>query len=197
MISREEFEAKLNELGVDGAKKEKCLYYYDNSTSQQKETIVDNIQISTMVRWYGIVTSQKERKERTPKKYLNNGKLNPAYLDWAKENGIEVNFDFDDADKYIAHFERFLDIIRAEKNIEELKRIDSIDFRNALNVRLNNVISERIEEITQDQQKDLKVIHSLIKEYNKKHNGNLVVGEITSEEELGEVVGEIVEEEVE
>lgn len=194
MISREEFEAKLNELGVDGARKEKCLYYYDNSTSQQKETIVDNMQLSTMVRWYGIVTSQKERKERTPKKYLNNGKLNPAYLDWAKENGIEVNFEIDDADKYIAHFERFLDIIRAEKDIKELKRIDSVDFRNALNLRLNNAITERINELTEDQDKDLKVIHSLIKEYNKKHNGNLIVGEMVDEDEVGEVVEELVEE---
>lgn len=197
MISREEFEAKLNELGVDEERKNKCIEYYNDSTSKFKEQVIEQLNINGMLRWWGIQHSSTKRKDRTPKKYLMNGRLNPAYITWAKENGIEVNFDFDDADKYIAHFERFLDIIRAEKNIEELKRIDSIDFRNALNVRLNNVISERIEEITQDQQKDLKVIQTLIKEYNKKHNGNLIVGEITSEEELGEVVGEIVEEEVE
>lgn len=190
MISREEFEAKLNELGLDEKRKNKCLEYYNDSTSKFKEQVIEQLNINGMLRWWGIQHSNTKRKERTPKKYLNNGKLNPAYLDWAKENGIEVNFEIDEADKYIAHFERFLDIIRAEKDIKELKRIDSVDFRNALNLRLNNAITERINELTEDQEKELKVIHSLIKEYNKKHNGNLVVGEMVDEDEVGEVVSE-------
>lgn len=188
MISREEFEAKLNELGVDEERKNKCIEYYNDSTSKFKEQVIEQLNINGMLRWWGIQHSSTKRKDRTPKKYLMNGRLNPAYITWAKENGIEVNFEIDDADKYIAHFERFLDIIRAEKDIKELKRIDSVDFRNALNLRLNNAITERINELTEDQEKELKVIHSLIKEYNKKHNGNLIVGEMVDED--GEAVSE-------
>ena len=70
MITREQFQEKINSFGYTPEQVQLCLAYYDNnSKSESKPNVIDNYNAEdlwkTVNRWNGIKNSSKEKKPRT------------------------------------------------------------------------------------------------------------------------------------
>lgn len=144
MITREQFQEKINSFDFSDEQKEKCLAYYDNdSKSANKENVIDNYDAeklwNTVNRWYGIKHSTKEKKPRTKKVDIQ-GKVD------------ELN--------------SFVDSIIANGNEDEMNELLS-----ALK-DTSNKVAKAIEEIDKKNQEEYNNIIKAIKEFNKKNNTN-------------------------
>lgn len=144
MITREQFQEKINSFDFSDEQKEKCLAYYDNdSKSANKENVIDNYDAeklwNTVNRWYGIKNSTKEKKPRTKKVDIQ-GKLD------------ELN--------------SFVDSIIANGNEDEMNNL--IAALNDASTKVGKVL----EEIDKKNQEEYNNIIKAIKEFNKKNNTN-------------------------
>lgn len=144
MITREQFQEKINSFDFSDEQKEKCLAYYDNdSKSANKENVIDNYDAeklwNTVNRWYGIKNSTKEKKPRTKKVDIQ-GKLD------------ELN--------------SFVDSIIANANEDEMNNL--IAALNDASTKVGKVL----EEIDKKNQEEYNNIIKAIKEFNKKNNTN-------------------------
>ncbi len=144
MITREQFQEKINSFDFSDEQKEKCLAYYDNdSKSANKENVIDNYDAeklwNTVNRWYGIKHSTKEKKPRTKKVDIQ-GKVD------------ELN--------------SFVDSIIANGNEDEMNNLIT-----ALN-DASSKVGKVLEEIDKKNQEEYNNIIKAIKEFNKKNNTN-------------------------
>lgn len=144
MITREQFQEKINSFDFSDEQKEKCLAYFDNdSKSPNKENVIDTYDAeklwNTVNRWYGIKNSTKEKKPRT-KKVDVQGKLD------------ELN--------------SFVDAIIANANEDEMNNLIA-----ALN-EASTKVGKVLEEIDKKNQEEYNNIIKAIKEFNKKNNTN-------------------------
>lgn len=156
MISREQFQEKINSFDYSDEQKEKCLAYYDNdSKSAAKEKVIDEANaedlVKTVNKWYGIKHSTKERKPRTKK---NEIKLE----EWLEQINVIT-------DSVIA------------ANDED----DMIDLKSCLNENVFKLEVE-LQKMRDAYQNERKEIEKAIKEFNKKHNVNYTLTKETSEE---------------
>lgn len=149
MITREEFLNKIQQFTEE--EQTKCLKYYDESTSKNKEEIIDGDDskklLATVCRWYGIVTSTKERKPRTLK----------------QSQAVTSNFEMVHInDKYHKAINKVAALIANEKEETELNNIKEV---------LSSLISlanTRIDELQNPTRKEEEEIKDLIVKLNNK-----------------------------
>lgn len=144
MISREQFQEKINSFDYSDEQKEKCLAYYDNdSKSANKENVIDNYDAeklwNTVNRWYGIKNSTKEKKPRK------------------KTVKLEA---------LLQQINDITDSVIATNNEDDMDDLSSCLSSNAYKV------GKVLEEIDKKNQEEYNNIIKAIKEFNKKNNTN-------------------------
>lgn len=148
MITREEFLNKIQQFTEE--EQTKCLKYYDESTSKNKEEIIDGDTkklLSTVCRWYGIVTSTKERKPRTLK----------------QANAVSSEFEMAHInDKYHKAFSKVVTLVQGETSLEELTALKEVI------TALNKVVDNRVFELQNPTKQEEDEIKDLINQLNKK-----------------------------
>lgn len=148
MITREEFLNKIQQFTEE--EQTKCLKYYDESTSKNKEEIIDGDTkklLSTVCRWYGIVTSTKERKPRT----LKQSQAVSSSFEMAHIN-----------DKYHKAFGKVVTLVQGETSLEELTALKEVI------TALNKVVDNRVYELQNPTKQEEDEIKDLINQLNKK-----------------------------
>lgn len=148
MITREEFLNKIQQFTEE--EQTKCLKYYDESTSKNKEEIIDGDTkklLSTVCRWYGIVTSTKERKPRT----LKQSQAVSSEFEMAHIN-----------DNYHKAFSKVVTLVQGETSLEELTALKEVI------TALNKVVDNRVYELQNPTKQEEDEIKDLINQLNKK-----------------------------
>ena len=158
MITREQFQEKINSFGYTPEQVQLCLAYYDNdSKSESKPNVIDNYNAEdlwkTVNRWNGIKNSSKEKKPRAKK------------IDWQTK---------------IDELNEIVDSFIACNNEDVL--FDLNDALTPIIIKINNYEDERKKQYLQEK----KEIEKVINEFNKKHNAKYYLG-YKNEEEQEEV----------